>query len=204
MKENSRVLDLCAAPGGKSVYLAQLVGCVPIACDIHEHRLNLIRSYANRMGVKVDAVENDACVFREDWSEKFDCVICDVPCSGSGDLRSKPDILLRRDAASVDELSKLQAKILRCASRYVKAGGKLCYSTCSILREENENVVESFLAHNSDYKTVDCSRFGTETAVEGAMLSDKNDGFVRLFPHTHATDGFFVAVMKKCGKGDIP
>ena len=112
--------------------------------------------------------------------------------------------MLFRSAASVDELSKLQAKILRCASRYVKAGGKLCYSTCSILREENENVVESFLAHNSDYKTVDCSRFGTETAVEGAMLSDKNDGFVRLFPHTHATDGFFVAVMKKCGKGDIP
>lgn len=215
--EKSDVLDLCAAPGGKAVYLAELVGGSVTACDIHEHRVGLIESYARRMGVKLKALMNDACVKRDEWLSKFDCVVCDVPCSGTGDLRSRPDILLWRTPSGVKELSALQSRILRTASLYVKDGGKLCYSTCSLLREENENVVAEFLRHNADFELVNCGGFALNGAysIENASLGRCGDSCeakacddigravsecaLKLYPHIDRTDGFFVAVMRKKG-----
>lgn len=195
LDSNSKVLDLCAAPGGKAVYIAENIGCDVCACDIHPHRLELIRSYAKRMNVDISAELNDACVERGDWLGYFDCVICDVPCSGTGDLRSKPDILLNKSSEKVSELSKLQSKILRQASRYVKSGGKLCYSTCSVLCEENDEIVKKFIEHNPSFSITDCSDLAVNSKIGGEALS--SDGFVKLFPHTHNTDGFFVAVMRR-------
>lgn len=205
---NSKVLDLCAAPGGKSVYLKQLTGCDLIACDIHKHRLDLIRSYASRMEVDIDLRLNDACVENADWNGKFDCVICDVPCSGSGDLRSKPDILLRRSADGVTELKKLQSAILRRAAGYVKEGGKLCYSTCSIFSEENEEVVRRFLEHNADFAIEDSSCFSDELRLDKDKPSFKEGDDVgkkamKLFPHIHGCDGFFAVALKKAGNGNF-
>lgn len=195
LTSDSKVLDLCAAPGGKSVYIAETVGCGICACDIHPHRLELIRSYAERMKVNVNTKLNDACVECNEWLDYFDCVICDVPCSGTGDLRSKPDILLKKSGEKVLELSKLQSKILHRASSYVRSGGRLCYSTCSVLREENEDVVKSFLEHNADFVLEDSSRFADDLCKVSADLG--LNGCLKLFPHTHNTDGFFVAVMKR-------
>lgn len=187
LSDSHKVLDLCAAPGGKAVYLKELTGAKVTACDIHEHRIRLIQSYADRIGVTLDVRLNDACVENPEWGKQFDCVICDVPCSGSGDLRSRPDILLNRTSEGVVELSKLQFRILSVAAKYVKLGGKLCYSTCSILRDENESVIERFLNRNGDFVVEDCSRFGGESGSP----------FLKLYPHIHRTDGFFAAVMRK-------
>ncbi|MCI9031075.1 MAG: hypothetical protein HFK09_00930 [Clostridia bacterium] len=217
LNEASSILDLCAAPGGKAVYIAELVGGDVTACDIHEHRVGLIKSYACRMGVKINAVLNDACVKREDWVSAFDCVVCDVPCSGTGDLRSRPDILLWRTPDGVKELSALQSRILRTASLYVGDGGKLCYSTCSLLKEENESIIENFLRHNRDFKLENCSDivFGgdlqsgklNERRLNGGNSGESCDSIeelvckntLKLFPHIDRTDGFFVAVMRKNG-----
>ena len=256
LKQGDKILDLCAAPGGKAVYLAELTGCKIIACDIHKHRLELIRSYAKRMGVEIETCLNDACVEKEKWLGAFDCVVCDVPCSGTGDLRSRPDILLWRTPEGVGELSKLQSRILRQAARYVKPRGKLCYSTCSLLCEENENVIEGFLRHNSEFALEDCSFYGAEIvsnercgknnanietndgvnndnivnadgkknidlknennraeiglndgaktidavnvgAADNDIISDIRKKSLKLLPHIHHTDGFFVCVLRK-------
>lgn len=202
------VLDLCAAPGGKAVYLYQLTKSKITACDVHLHRLELIKKYSGKMGASLNIVLNDACVEKEEWLNRFDCVVCDVPCSGTGDIRSKPDVMLNRKFTDIAELSKLQMKILSQSAKYVKIGGKLCYSTCSILHQENESVVNEFLNRNPCFTLEDCSRFAPESLFKGGdgqelghvgskILSDKNGAFLKLFPHVHATDGFFVAVMRK-------
>lgn len=222
LKCGDKVLDLCAAPGGKAVYLAELSGSEVTACDIHEHRCELIKSYAKRMNVYVETVQNDACVEKEEWIGKYDCAVCDVPCSGTGDLRSRPDILLRRTPSGVRELSALQSRILRQAAKYVKIGGKLCYSTCSLLEAENENVIEDFLKHHCEYELVDCSGFGAETGADGTkdeVCAESSGGNVltegetlsrsvrekslKILPHVHHTDGFFVCVMRKTAEGEI-
>ena len=218
LDDSSEILDLCAAPGGKSVYLAELVGGNITACDIHEHRVGLIESYARRMGVRVKAMLNDACVKRDEWVSSFDCVICDVPCSGTGDLRSRPDVLLWRTPEGIRELSALQSRILRTAALYVKNGGRLCYSTCSLLEEENESIVENFLRHNRDFELVNCSVWDSTEALsrEKVVLKGLNGGesgkscgvngdavsknALKLYPHIDGTDGFFVAVMQKKGE----
>lgn len=111
--EKPRVLDLCAAPGGKAVYLAFLTNGEVTACDIHPHRVELIRSYAARMGEKVNAVCADATVINETWRDSFDLVVCDVPCSGLGVIHSKPDILLSRAPEDVNALCGIQQKFSR-------------------------------------------------------------------------------------------
>ncbi len=142
-------LDACAAPGGKSVLLAKKCKSVT-ACDLHAHRVELIRAYTERMRVSnVLPVQADSSVFRPEWESAFDGVLCDVPCSGSGTLSENPDIALREP--DFKSLNADQKNILANCSRYVKAGGALYYSTCSLLKEENDGIVGEFLKAHSEF-----------------------------------------------------
>lgn len=146
-----RILDACAAPGGKSVLLASKCGEVT-SCELHPHRVELINSYAVRMGVKnITARQADSSVFNPEFSEKFDAVLVDAPCSGTGVINENPDIKLFRKESDIAGLSALQLKILNNCAKYVKKGGALYYSTCSILPEENDSVVHAFLEENTQY-----------------------------------------------------
>jgi len=170
--KNINTLDLCAAPGGKAVYLKELLpNAKIIACDIHAHRLDLIKGYAKKMGAEIELRQNDATIFNPEWVNNFDLVICDVPCSGLG-VRQKPDVFINRKKEDIPILNKLQFDILNTASKYVKAGGALCYSTCTILKEENEEIIEKFLKANRGF------------ALEK---------MINLYSHEHNSDGFFVA-----------
>ena len=149
-----RVLDCCAAPGGKSVLIAQRnpSGSV-VAGELHEHRVELIKSYCARMGANnVQPIVQDATVFREDWRKGFDCVLCDVPCSGLGVLYSKPDIKYFRKEEDIDVLAGIQREILTCSAGYVRPGGRLIYSTCTLLGEENEQQVRAFMKRHDGFE----------------------------------------------------
>lgn len=188
LRNGVSVLDLCAAPGGKSVYIAELKKAEVTACDVYPHRVNLIRSYAKRMGANLTAMENDATKFNPEFNERFDCVICDVPCSGIGVMFGKPDILINRKESDIAELSRLQYEIITQASRYVKRGGYLNYSTCTVFKEENEGVVGRFLAENADFEPY-------KSIVKEVPVD--RDGFVRIYPQVSGADGFFVAKLRR-------
>ena len=145
----SRVLDLCAAPGGKTGYMAELMGNKGsiTACDVHPHRLMLTQAAMKRLGVSICALEErDAAVYDESLKESFDFVLADVPCSGLGVTSSKPELKLTADPAEFEELIGIQKKILTNAFRYVKPGGRLEYSTCTLNKNENEAVVKHVLS----------------------------------------------------------
>ena len=146
-----KLLDACAAPGGKSVLLTQKCSEVT-ACELHPHRVELINSYAGRMGVKVNAVQADSSVFNPDFENAFDGVLCDVPCSGTGVINENPDINLFRKEEDVESLNGFQLAISENCSRYVKSGGALYYSTCSVLPEENDSIVYSFLQKHPEFR----------------------------------------------------
>lgn len=189
-QENETVLDLCAAPGGKSFTLAQLMkntGRI-IACDIHNHRLALIKSGAERLGItNIECVCNDASQFNGNIPPA-DRVLCDVPCSGLGIIRRKPEIRLK-PLEQLKELPPLQLTILTNASRYVKKGGRLVYSTCALNPKENEGVCKKFLENNPDFNIITPDLFTENTFIR--------DGFITLMPHINGTDGFFIAVFER-------
>ncbi|MBO5222892.1 MAG: 16S rRNA (cytosine(967)-C(5))-methyltransferase RsmB [Clostridia bacterium] len=188
IKDGAKVLDTCSAPGGKAVYLSSLGNFDITACDVHSHRVELIGKYAKRMGANLSVVQNDATVLKEDWLDGFDAVICDTPCSGIGVISSKPDVLLNRKEEDIAELAKLQLKILNTSAKYLKKDGTLFYSTCTVLRRENDNVVKNFIASNPDFEVV-------KTEVDGVNCDKRN--YVRLLPDVDGTDGFFVVALKR-------
>ena len=148
----SKVLDICAAPGGKSTYMAEIMGNKGsiTACDIHSHRLDLIKAYAARTGVDIiDTVQSDASVYNESLEGTFDYVLADVPCSGLGVVASKPEIRLSTDPSKYDELIELQKKIAWNAFRYLKPGGRMMYSTCTLNKNENEELAKHLLSRAS-------------------------------------------------------
>lgn len=146
------LLDACAAPGGKSVLLSKKCGRVT-AFELHAHRAELIRLYRERMGAKnVFERQHDSSVFCPEYEEKFDGVLCDVPCSGFGTVSENPDIKLFRKETDMVSLKETQGKILSACSRYVKAGGTLYYSTCSVFGEENDEIVREFLNANPNFE----------------------------------------------------
>jgi len=148
-----RILDLCAAPGGKSVYLAERYGREVIACDLYPHRVELIRSYASRMGVSsVKAEVRDGLLYEESFKGAFSTVLLDAPCSGLGSLASNPDIALHRTEEDLTALIDTQRKLLANAGEYVAVGGTLLYSTCSDLPSEDEEVVKDFLKTHPDFR----------------------------------------------------
>lgn len=176
-----RALDVCAAPGGKAIYLSELLNCDIIACDFYPHRVQLIDEYARRMNAKIKTEVRDATVHYGDYDNAFDLVICDAPCSGTGTIRSKPDVLLNRKDTDVNDLVALQKKILFNVCNYVAIGGTLCYSTCSVLKSENQYVIKSFLEQHPNFSIL---------PYDGKFAKD---GFAVLLPDEYDADGFFVA-----------
>lgn len=176
-KKGDRVLDMCAAPGGKSFTMAQLMeNCGEIiAGDLYEHRVGLIEKSAARLGVDIIKTRVlDASVYHKDLG-LFDCVLCDVPCSGLGVLRRKPEIKYNK-TEDFSELEALQYSILCNAVKYLKKDGRILYSTCTLRKNENENIVNRFLGEHKEF-----GRVNEET----------------FMPHTHGTDGFYCALLQK-------
>lgn len=188
-----RVLDMCAAPGSKISHIAALTGDQAwiIATDLHPHRLRVLGGTCERLGItSIDSIAADGTQplpFIES-AQAFDRVLLDAPCSGTGTLRSNPEIKWRLTAADITRLSKLQLNLLERGAAAVAQAGILVYSTCSIEREENEDVVRRFLAGNVAFKVV-------KPNAPADLIT--RDGFVRTFPHKHGCDGFFAAVLEK-------
>ncbi len=154
-KRNERVLDVCAAPGGKSFTTALLMENTGeiVSCDLYEQRVSLIEKGAKRLSINcIKPLVNDASVFNNNLGE-FHGVICDVPCSGWGVMRRKPEIKYKSEN-NFNELEKLQQKILCTSAKYLKSGGRIVYSTCTIRKAENENQIQKFLAQNKDFNLV--------------------------------------------------
>ncbi|MGN1097799.1 MAG: SAM-dependent methyltransferase, partial [Clostridia bacterium] len=187
VEKGQEVLDLCAAPGGKSVFAAYLGGNVT-ACDLYEHKIGLIENNAARLGVRVKAMVNDACVFNEDFENKFQRVIVDAPCSGLGIIRRKPDIKWTKTEIDSGELAKIQQSILNNAAMYVSGGGRLVYSTCTVSKAENEGIAKWFLKNHPDFSPVP---LGAGPEPESA--------YIQLRPDLHGTDGFFMAAFERNG-----
>ncbi len=189
-QKNSRVLDACAAPGGKSFLLAELMENTGeiISCDIYEHKLKLIEAGARRLGIKtIKPILRDASVFVPEYDQSFDYILADVPCSGLGIIRKKPDIRYKM-LEEISELPHLQSKILQNVSRYLKPGGALVYSTCTILSEENSRVVEAFLGENEDF---------CEEKAEIEISHIKENFGITLLPHISGTDGFYMCKLRR-------
>ncbi|TJX16169.1 16S rRNA (cytosine(967)-C(5))-methyltransferase RsmB [Tissierella creatinini] len=196
-KEGALVLDLCSAPGGKSTHIGQYMknkGLI-ISRDIFAHKIKLIESNAKRLGINIIKTEVfDALDLDKDLLEKVDYLLVDAPCSGLGLIRRKPEIKWNRTSDDIDDLARLQENILEVAKHYVKKGGVLIYSTCTILDQENKALVEKFLANNRNFKPV---------VLDDPNLNNKfetlNEGYIQLYPNKHNTDGFFIAKMIKEG-----
>ncbi len=191
-KRESRVLDLCAAPGGKSTHIGELMENTGhlISQDIFDHKIKLMNIYAKRLGLKnMEAKLGDALVLNEDYIGKFDYVLCDVPCSGMGIVRRKPEIKYKKEE-EVENLPDLQYQILENASSYLKEGGILIYSTCTIFKQENTDVVDRFLNNHKDFDLDDLGPI-----KEFLGIGDK--GLVKILPDRYEMDGFFISRMKK-------
>ena len=191
LKDGDSFIDCCAAPGGKSVYVKQLRPSVNVtSCDIHPHRVELIKSYANRMGVKLETycADNSYPNGNPDFIRAFDVVLCDVPCSGFGVLNNRPDIKLFRGSKDISELMKLQYSILHNCWTYVKSGGYLVYSTCTVFDNENGQNIRRFLNEHWDmnYGVIDLPEFPEANGK----------GYYQFLPHKDDVQGFFVAVLK--------
>ena len=190
-KPGMKVLDCCAAPGGKSFAAAIAMenqGEI-VSCDLHPHKKKLIQAGADRLGLTIISPKTaDGKVFRPEWESAFDLVLVDAPCSGLGVIRKKPDIRYK-DPAPLADLPAVQLDILRNAARYVRPGGTLMYSTCTLLYRENGEVVETFLAENKAYKA--------EAFTLPGPVGPAQSGSVTLWPHRHGTDGFFISKMRR-------
>jgi 16S rRNA (cytosine967-C5)-methyltransferase len=185
-----KIYDACAAPGGKSFAAAVLArGRASITSrDIHEGRVGMIRSGARRLGLDLEAETGDARVFGSEHEGAYDKVICDVPCSGLGIIRKKPDIRFA-DEKKFTGLPRLQLEILQNCSGYLRPGGRLLYSTCTWRREENARVVEKFLKANPDFSPEPFELPGPIGRISSGMLT--------LWPRNLHFDGFFICLMRK-------
>lgn len=192
---DSTVIDVCAAPGGKSLHLAdKMQGQGTIrACDIAKEKVSMIRENVIRMGVhNVKLKKMDATQKQPDWIETADVVIADLPCSGLGVIGHKPDIKYKTTLSDISVLAKQQRKILETVSQYVKPGGTLIYSTCTIAPEENEEQVE-WIRQNLPFHPVSIE----EKLPEKLRGMTGEQGFLQILPSMAGGDGFFVAVFQK-------
>lgn len=188
------VIDMCAAPGGKTTYIAELMGNEGMitAFDIYPHKTELIDENAERLGIDIiNTCACDSVVYRSALDNKADKILADVPCSGLGIIRRKPEIKWNRDDLS--SLREIQIKILENAIKYVKPGGEIVYSTCTILPEENEDIIKSVLSENSNVETVDITSFLPDKLIK----QTSQNGYITLLPDTDGTDGFFICKLRK-------
>ena len=190
-KEGLRLLDCCSAPGGKSFAAAIAMegkGSI-LSCDVHAHKVGLIENGAARLGLgNISARQQDATVFVPEWEGAMDAVIADVPCSGLGIIRKKPDIRYK-DLKELKALPGLQLAILENQSRYVKPGGVLIYSTCTVLKAENEAVVSAFLENHKE--------FHVEPLELPSVFPNDHTGMLTLIPGQYDTDGFFICRLRR-------
>ncbi len=183
-----RLLDSCAAPGGKSVLLSKKCGQVT-SFELHPHRVSLIEQYARRMGVEnIAPLQKDSSIFDREYEEKFDGVLCDAPCSGFGTVSENPDIKLFRKKEDIVALGKTQRAILNTVGRYVKKGGALYYSTCSIFEAENDGVVADFLKANEEF---------TAAQIDSPLSHEKKKYGLQFLPDTAYGAGFYVCKLIK-------
>ncbi len=193
-KRGQQILDCCAAPGGKSCYLAETMdGTGRIqAWDIHEHRVKLIESQAKRLGLEnIRPMVRDATVYRDDLLETMDAVLLDAPCSGTGFLAQKPDIKLRINESNLRQLTDMQEKLLNTVCGYVKKGGTFVYSTCSILKEENENQASKFLNSHPEFEEIPFP----DTVPERFRQLQKRG--LQILEHRDGLEGFYLIRMRK-------
>jgi 16S rRNA (cytosine967-C5)-methyltransferase len=196
-RRNDLVVDFCAGAGGKSLMLGTLMHSRGrlYAFDVSTARLarlkpRLARSGLSNLYAQAIRSENDPRVKR--LAGKIDRVLVDAPCSGLGTLRRNPDLKWRQSPRSVEELKAKQAAILRAAAKLVKPGGRIVYATCSLLAEENEDIVMTFLAEHAQFRQLDCAELLRE-----ARIPLDTGLFFRVFPHLHGTDGFFAAALQR-------
>lgn len=185
------VLDGCSAPGGKSFAAAIAMNNTGniISCDIHEHKIELLQKGADRLHISImQPTLQDASVFVPKWENAMDCVIADVPCSGLGVIRKKPDIRYK-DLKGLERLPEVQKRILNNLCRYVKPGGILLYSTCTVLKRENEDVITAFLLEHPQFH---CEEFAIPESLHG-----QKSGMMTLLPSIHDTDGFFICRLRR-------
>lgn len=178
--EGELVLDMCSAPGGKTTYMAEVMkntGTI-YACDLHENRLNLVTENAKRLGIEIiKTMKWDATELKEEFIEKFDKILLDVPCMGIGVIRRKPDIKWKRKKEDIKEISKIQLQILQNCSKYLKKDGELVYSTCSILKQENDDIINKFLNEtNFEIKTIK-NGDNNKKMIYSILPSSQEDGF---------------------------
>ncbi len=191
-KENSLVLDICSAPGGKTTHVATLMNNTGkvIARDVFDHKLKLIQNTVDRLGLtNVEVEKFDALKFDENSIDKFDYVLTDVPCSGLGIIRRKPEIKYKAKA-ELKELPLIQRQILDNASKYVKLNGTLLYSTCTIQDNENIDIINEFLKDNDNFKLVPINEVNVD-------LDNEDKGYLKIYPNIHGMDGFFIAKLKR-------
>lgn len=204
-KQNETILDACSSPGGKTTYIGEIVenNANILAWDIHKHRVLLVDKAAERLGIdRIKTEVKDASKYEDKYKEKFEKILLDVPCLGLGVLKRKPDIKWQKKKEDIVEISKTQWGILNTCSKYLKEGGDLVYSTCSILKEENENMIYKFLEKHPEFEI-------QKIILSNNNKSEKNnrnyfekflekDGFLQVYQNEE-TDGFFICKLKKKG-----
>ena len=194
-KQNEIILDACSAPGGKTTYMAEIMhnkGKIE-AWDIYEHRLKLVKQNAKRLGINIiETKVNDATKYNEKYKEKFDKILLDVPCLGIGVLKRKPDIKWKRKKEDIKEIQKIQFEILNNCSKYLKKGGEIVYSTCSILKQENEEIINKFIKNNELFvvKNIDLDE------KKYLKKISKLDNYLQIYQNKK-TDGFFICKIQK-------
>lgn len=196
-KASDYILDACAAPGGKTTHIASFLdknqGGQVLALDIHAHKIQLIQQNAQRLGVDtvVQTKQLDARKVKEVFApETFDRILVDAPCSGLGLMRRKPDIKYQKKPADFKQLPKIQMEILESAASVLKSNGQLVYSTCTIVPEENQNIIKQFLSKHTDFELVPLS-------VSNYLSQSLDSGMLTIYPHQYHTDGFFISCLRK-------
>ena len=188
VESGDKLLDCCSAPGGKSIRLSHKFNTVR-SWDIHEHRVNLIDEYAERMKrTNIITEQRDAKVFDKQFESSFSAVLCDVPCSGMGVVNDNPDIKLNREETNIKQLNTEQLAILKTASKYVEIGGYLYYSTCSIFNSENIDIIKTFLSQNDDYEICKLDSKLPHEDIMGTNL---------FLPDISGGLGFYIAKLKR-------
>ncbi|MSQ20990.1 MAG: RsmB/NOP family class I SAM-dependent RNA methyltransferase [Betaproteobacteria bacterium] len=205
-RRGEMIVDFCAGAGGKTLALGALMRSTGrvYAFDVSDKRLAHLKPRLARSGLsnvhpkRIDS-ERDHHLGR--LAGKIDRVLVDAPCTGLGTLRRNPDLKWRQTPASVAELAIKQLSILRSASKLLKSGGRLVYATCSLLDQENEHVIEHFLAEESGFQLIDATQ---ELARQGIDMAPSQSNYLRLWPHVHSTDGFFAAILERAASASPP
>ena len=200
-KPGSRVLDLCAAPGGKTTHLAELMadrGQI-IALDLHDHRVRLIAENTARLGLQsIETLVADGRYLPPSYHRSFDYLLLDAPCSGLGVLGQRSDARWRKEAADSEALSQLAYELLLAAADYLKPGGVLLYSTCTIMPAENEDAIRRFLAARTDFSLSPLDKLA-DILPNAADQAAAQSGMLQLLPQRHGVEGFFYARLVKSG-----